>query len=89
MDGCQAELIDKVAKITRIEIHVLVNIGQTQLLRSTACRRGTRWLCTSKNVAKSSKPMLEEFTRRRLLAFGALQIVQVEVPTTHWSRYSD
>lgn len=60
----QAQLVNEVRKIGVVEIHVLVNIGQTQLLSSATSRGRCGWMRTAKDMAESGEPVLEEFAMK-------------------------
>ena len=72
MYSCQAQLVNEVRKIGVIEIHVLVNIGQTQLLSSPTSRGRSGRLRTAKDVAESGEPVLKEFAMKSSVSVKCL-----------------
>ena len=52
------ELIDEVTEVRKIEVHVLVDIGQTD---RTSCGRRRRWrIRTAEYMSKCDKEMLKQ-----------------------------
>ena len=60
MSGREAELVDEVAEIGIVEVHVLVNVGQIQ--RWPAGGRRGWWLGAAEYVSKGQEKVVEQPT---------------------------